>query len=348
MDNSHKHYRFCREQSSLSSTQHSKLNKFIRTKLDDPDNSLFEKHLYINVIVHVFNKKKINNSSVSIDIPHVSSNDIEQMIKTLNDDFNGKNHPPHKYVKKTHKLNPHPKQVKEMLDTKGSLDCTFTLSQIIYSTLDLSSTPYSSISQIPEPTDFNILNTLIKSISSPSIDTVKNLNIWIVPELPEGLLGYAIFPWELFYDPENTPSIDGVVVDQITVTDKFKKTPFSQNKTATHEVGHWMGLYHTFQRWIHSPPFEHHFIDYDSTSSDCVNDIPFQNSPSYGNMYDKINAGGVWTHCFDPRKSKSRSWSMFFNFMDYSDDAALFMFTKDQMKKARFMLKIFRPDFFPK
>jgi hypothetical protein len=76
----------------------------------------------------------------------------------------------------------------------------------------------------------------------------KYLNIWVVKDIasPMGtkMLGYAYYPapdWDLF------PFVDGIVVahDAFGTTNQFSNGHISQ--TPTHELGHWLNLYHTFE-----------------------------------------------------------------------------------------------------
>lgn len=169
----------------------------------------------------------------------------------------------------------------------------------------------------------------------PPIQPERYLNVWIV-DFDNGLLGYAQFPWD---KPLNR---DGVVIAKGTFGKNPEYTEFNLGHTLTHEIGHWLGLYHTFQDTFR---YDGGNIDYsDSTSvqelkGDCVIDTPPQLDPTEGNPYDTPNS---WpsSQPFDENKSFRH---MYMNFMDYSDDIAMFMFTKDQADKIRQMIRLYRP-----
>lgn len=182
----------------------------------------------------------------------------------------------------------------------------------------------------------SILDKNIKG-KSKAVHPEKYLNLWIA-DLNNGLLGYAQFPWE------NSPDTDGVVIAHPT----FGKNPtypeFNLNKTMTHEVGHWLGLYHTFQETF---SYGGGVINYqDGTpeeeiqevKGDCIADTPPQSTPTYGNPFTNPN---YWPTSKPSDETKSYR-HMFMNFMDYSDDTAMFMFTHDQAIKIRQMIYIYR------
>jgi hypothetical protein len=79
-----------------------------------------------------------------------------------------------------------------------------------------------------------------------------------------GLLGYATFPWAYFGDRTN----DGVVLYFKTLPGGGLPT-YSLGRTLTHEAGHWLGLFHTFENGCSAP-------------GDGVADTPAEATPAYG------------------------------------------------------------------
>lgn len=182
--------------------------------------------------------------------------------------------------------------------------------------------------------NIHVLDANIKG-ASPPVQPEKYLNVWVV-DFSNGLLGYAQFPWD------DSPSTDGVIIAKGTFGRRPEYTQYNLSKTLAHEVGHWLGLYHTFQDTFNYGEGLPPVLDGGSQEfkGDCVEDTPPQKDPTYGNPFNNPN---TWP-ASRPIDENSAHRHMFMNFMDYSDDAALFMFTKDQADKLRQMIFIYRPD----
>ncbi|WP_086666814.1 zinc metalloprotease [Lentzea kentuckyensis] len=128
------------------------------------------------------------------------------------------------------------------------------------------------------------------------VGTAATLNIWSVDM--DGL-GYARFPQWYAGDPK----LDGVVIKYTSVPGG-SETNFNLGKTVTHEVGHWMGLYHTFEGGC-------------TATNDSVADTPAQTGSSSG--------------CPTGRDSCSRpGLDPIHNYMDYSYDSCYNQFTPGQ------------------
>jgi len=136
-------------------------------------------------------------------------------------------------------------------------------------------------------------------------DRNKYLNMWVC-DLGGGLLGYAQFPG----GPANT---DGVVCDYAYFGTNGSSPPFHLGRTATHEVGHWLNLYHIWGD--------------DGTScsgSDLCADTPNQADENYGcPAFPAISC------------SNGTNGDMFMNYMDYTDDACMNIFTAGQKTRVQ-------------
>jgi hypothetical protein len=148
----------------------------------------------------------------------------------------------------------------------------------------------------------------VKKASTGGIAPFKpttHLNLWVA-SLGGGLLGYAQFPG----GPSAT---DGVVVNyQAFGTTGTAKAPFNKGRTATHEVGHFLNLRHI---WADTP---------DCGGSDNVPDTPNCAGPNFGTP--------SWPHI---TCNNGPNGDMFMNYMDYTDDQAMFMFTAQQVLRMR-------------
>ena len=132
-------------------------------------------------------------------------------------------------------------------------------------------------------------------------NTSEYLNLWVC-NLSGGLLGYAQFPGS------GSASTDGVVIGyKYFGKGGTAQYPFNQGRTATHEVGHWLNLRHI---WGDS-----------YCGNDYVNDTPTQQQSSSG--------------CPSSNQYTCGSYDMTQNYMDYSDDGCMNLFTTGQKSRMR-------------
>ncbi|WP_458719742.1 M43 family zinc metalloprotease [Candidatus Nitrosocosmicus sp. R] len=140
-------------------------------------------------------------------------------------------------------------------------------------------------------------------------DTAKYLNIWVCNL--DGAGGYAQYPRR---DPVgDVKATDGVVIDYHRVgLSGTAQPPFDKGRTLTHEIGHWLGLYHIWG------PDDSSICNND----DSLDDTPPQRGPQEGRLMgysEKHKCGG------------SDVYPLVMNHMDYWDDDFKLMFTGDQV-----------------
>lgn len=131
------------------------------------------------------------------------------------------------------------------------------------------------------------------------------LNLWVC-NLSGGTLGYAQFPG-------GTAATDGVVCTYTAFgTIGTATAPYNKGRTATHEVGHWLNLYHIWGDDGTS-----------CTGSDNVGDTPNQADQHYGcPSFPAVSC------------SNGPNGDLFVNYMDYTDDACMVMFTTGQKTRS--------------
>ena len=148
-------------------------------------------------------------------------------------------------------------------------------------------------------------------------DTSRYLNIYTnsasgalgyVPDLPQGgIVG---------------SNSDRVVVLYSTFGRNAPFSPFNLGRTGTHEVGHYLGLYHTFNGGCQS-------ASSCSTNGDRICDTNPESSPTFGCPGSRSSCGTI-----APSD----------NYMDYSDDFCMRRFTPNQINRMRCTLEHFRPN----
>ena len=142
------------------------------------------------------------------------------------------------------------------------------------------------------------------------------LNIWVC-NLSNGLLGYASPP-SIWPNPN-----DGVVIGYKYFGDiGTVQSPYHKGRTTTHEVGHWLNL-------------EHLWGSFGSCGDDQVSDTPKQDTENYScpafprnpNSCNTVNPNG----------------DMFMNYMDYTNDACMNLFTQGQKTRMLSAINQYRP-----
>jgi Pregnancy-associated plasma protein-A/Secretion system C-terminal sorting domain len=144
---------------------------------------------------------------------------------------------------------------------------------------------------------------------STAWETEKYLNIWVA-DLGDNLTGFGTFPNLVDANKQ------GLVINP-KYFGKNNSTKFGLGRVVVHEVGHFLGLYHTWGD------------DEDCSTDDGVEDTPFQLHEYFG--------------CPAYPQSSCGSSDMFMNFMDYVNDDCMVAFTQGQMDRMYATIESFRP-----
>jgi len=154
------------------------------------------------------------------------------------------------------------------------------------------------------PSDPNFDNDCQKS-STGGVDIWDRdlyMNIWVC-NLDDSTLGFAQLPG-------GGPDTDGIVITS-SAFGAQGPPPYNLGRTTTHEVGHWFNLRH---------PWGPSGSNSDCSQDDGVNDTPKSTGPNFQCHLDSTNCGGL---------------NMVQNYMDYSDDTCMTLFTMGQASRAR-------------
>ncbi len=165
------------------------------------------------------------------------------------------------------------------------------------------------ISMAGSPFSEKYINEVIKP--NTIWNTSEYLNIWVC-YINNSVLGFSQFPQSSGLEgiPADIGTIftDGVVITSAAFgTLGTVAPPFDKGRTVTHEIGHWLGLRHIWGDGLG-----------DCAADDYCDDTPLTRNPNFG---CKIGVKG----CKDT--------AMVENFMDYTDDKCMAMFSSDQKKR---------------
>ena len=263
----------------------------IGTGIDHPDCDYYQTNpssayaptslLRIAVVVHVIQ----NNSGTG----NLSNATVNSQITVLNEDF------------------------RAMAGTPGANGVDSQI-EFYLATTDPNGQPTSGILH---HTNNNWFNDSGNYYGSTAWDTSRYLNIYTnqasgslgyVPDLPQGgsVLGTSADRIVCYYATFGRPGSYGA--------------PFAGGRTATHEVGHYLGLFHTFNGGCGGGSCY--------TSGDRICDTNAESQPRYGCPTTATSCGSV-----DPVR----------NYMDYSDDTCMQGFTAEQVRRMRCTLQHYRP-----
>lgn len=147
----------------------------------------------------------------------------------------------------------------------------------------------------------------------------KYLNIWVVtnivsPGSTGTVLGYAVFPWTSSF------SKDGIVLRHDRVGSIGTAAGSDDGRTLTHEVGHWLGLYHTFQ-------------------GGCNDGDQCDDTPPVASTFTNANCPANGNSCSNDRPDLPDMWE---NYMDYSNGTCMSVFTKEQVARMHYYLETLR------
>jgi hypothetical protein len=265
--------------------------------------------LRIPVVVHVIHNRT-DNLIGGADNVNISEEQIRSQITVLNDDYRKK--------VGTNGFNTHPVGADTQIE--------FELAQFDPDGRKVNgiTRTYSNIARFSPVSDDHILADII---SWPSD---KYLNIWVCA-LNSGYLGVAQLPSTqdvpgLDNSKRDMAKTDGVIIDYryfgsvqyLAGKGTITSNTYNLGRTTTHEVGHWLGLLHTWGT-----------VD-NTCGTDYCDDTPQARSGNLTFVCDPrfVTCSGVTTQV------------MIENYMDYSPDVCMNIFTKNQLERMRAVLAI--------
>lgn len=146
------------------------------------------------------------------------------------------------------------------------------------------------------------------------------INIWVMDFRTTGFAGNAVYPRAELPGLEDSPDDrlrDGITINAVYFGQGPNTVSMSRGRTLTHEMGHFLGLLHTWGK----VPFGGNGCDFDDFCSDTPNSV------------------GPSNQCIAPQPCAGALPAMVENFMDYADDNCMNSFTSEQAQRMRFVLE---------
>jgi hypothetical protein len=266
----------------------------------------------IPVIVHIIHNNENVNSSTATSGNNLNAAQVVDQINILNKDYNG--------------LNADTSLIPSIFKpVAGRMQVNFCLAVVNPTGGVMAEPGIDRVNRVAKgwtvtPYSQAYIDATVKpgSIWNPAF----YLNIWVCP-LGGGLLGYSTFPnpgtsgISGLSSPYGSSTTDGVVILNTSFgsVGTAQSGQYNKGRTTTHEIGHWMGLRHTWG---------------DGTcASDYCNDTPPAQTANYGCPAFPHNLGTC---------TGNTTGEMSMNYMDYTDDACMYMFTADQKNRAQLIL----------
>lgn len=186
----------------------------------------------------------------------------------------------------------------------GSADIQFELAKI-----DPNGKCFDGVNRIysPQGVDMDMTSEPVKKLAY--WDYKKYLNVWVVTNITEGsgtgtVLGYAVFPFAT-----GGTTRDGIVIRHDRVGSIGTAAGTDDGRTLTHEVGHWLGLFHTFQ-------------------GGCSDGDNCDDTPPVEGTFTNANCPANGNSCSTDSPNLPDMWE---NYMDYSNGKCMAAFTFQQI-----------------